>query len=593
QNILKVKTFKINYTYNYIDYKFGIRLTRRYDGGSSATGNEDTAMVVNNLGFGTSITFGCTYEGINTGDGAKFTIDGYSIAGIKQSSTDRFTFEDIKLWEQVALNKYSENSNEIEVVLVLRPKITLNNYTTYTQADGYVYERTYNGENQGLVILGARIDVVIGGDFEAIVQYSFDNGLNFVDEKPINVGSYQVKIIAKIISDNSQVTNVIFEEKVVYVVTPAQLAISLKTYNLNNPITKTYDGTNNLSSKIIADDIGFNGLFDRDKDNVYVDATRLRAQFEDVLVNTASNLYDITVLDIYLIDASNNLITNYTIASGQNVIFTNIGKINPKALTITGFIAKNKVYDGTNAVTADISGISYIGKLATDSTQVLDENLKFYLKDYTIGEDREVFIDWTNALVGADSTNYSITFDRTFIDVHPYEITYDLKDYGTFKVVDVDRLGLIPIGSRILARAFDKGTDDYRTIYTTIEPQIAQGEKLKSCLEIIMQVNSINIQLPEGLYVYIPKINKITKVIQVPEEKVSETLEYSQQTEYTIIKVAQGEALIGVIVHTTYLPLWAIILIVIGGIILVGILVIIFIIIRRRTKRKYSVYDRI
>ena len=590
-NIIKVKTFKIAYTYNYIDYQFGIRLIRQY-GGSTLTGSEDEALIDENVGFGSEMLFSCTYEGLNSGDGGKFKINGFTVAGIKQSE-ERFRFNSIDLWEQVALDKYSQNSSDIAVVLVLQPKITLSNYTRFNDENGYIYERSYNGQKQGLTNSGASMDVVVGGDFETIIQYSYDNGLSYLDTKPIDAGEYSVKIIAKISSESAQITDVVFDEKVTYIIMPATLTISLKTYSAKNPVTKPYDGNNTLGSKAIIDDMEFGGIYSRDKNNIFVDASKLRVQFSGVLVNSALELYDIDVFDVYLIDSANNLITNYKLDSGQNTTFKRIGKINPKELKITGFVPNNKVYDGTNEVIANLEGITYIGKLSTDSTKILTENLKFYVEDYSIGERREVFIDYSNALVGADSTNYTITYDKTYINIHPYELTYYLKDCGTFKIVDKDNLCVIPIGANMFARTHDRGSSEYRSIYSLVETHVSQGEKLKEIYEVIIQVGSVNQLVPEGAYVYLPKAKKVTKVVQVPDEQDSQNLDILPQEKFVVVRVGEGEALFGVVVRTTYLPLWAIILIVIASALVILVIVMTFIIIRRKTKGKYKSYDRI
>lgn len=592
KNVLKVKTFNITYTYNYIDYKFGIRLIRQYSG-STATGKEDKEMLIKTVGYGTQIMFRYDYVGMNSGDGEKFRVDGFSVDGIKQNVTDKFVFEDINLWNQIVLNKYRQNSQQITVVLLLKPKITLHNYTSYSESEGYLYENTYIGETQGLRVSGSSPDIMVGGDFETIIHYSFDGGMSYIDQKPIDVGEYHVRIVAKITSENAQVTEVMFEEKVKYSIIQASLTISLRTYDSSNPVTKVYDGTNNLSSKTIANDMVFNGLYARDVNNVFVDISRLRVQFSDISVNKMTALYDVNVFDIYLLDNSGNSIKNYRIPSGQNLIFSRIGKINPKELTITGFVAKNKVYDDTNEVVANVEGITYLGKLSSDSTQILTENLKFYVEDYSIGYNKEVFIDWSTALVGADSINYSIIYTQSFIDIYPYEISYYLKDYGTFKVVDVDRLCLIPIESRMFARAFDKGTNDYRLAYGSIEPQIGEGEKLKACYEIVIQVGSVNLSVPEGLYIYLPKPGKVVKVLQLPDEDNTVKLELSKQEDFSVVKVVKGDALFGVVARTTYLPLWSIILIIAGALLLIGGFVAIFILFRRKAKNKYSAYNKI
>ena len=590
KNVLKVKTFNIAYTYNYIDYKFGIRLVRQY-GGSTATGNEDAVMEVKDLGFGTEVTFTYNYQGMSTGDGSKFKVDGFTIAGIEQEVTDRFKFNNIELWKQVALKSYIEKLNPISVVLVLKPKITLNNYSTYNQQQGYVYQYTYIGTNQGLLASGDNADVVVGGDFEILIQYSYNAGNSYVDERPIDVGEYPVKIIAKITSESAQVTNIVFEEKVTCTIIQASISVSLKTYNSNNPIVKTY-GESMDCSELIRNDIVLDGLFERDRGNITLDR-RLTALFSDIFVNTISSLSDVNVSNIYLLDKDNKLSKNYKLSSGSTLIFKNIGKINPAKLSISGFVVKNKIYDGTNQVNVDIESIKYSGIYPGDSVQVVTQNLKFEVQDCSIGYQRQVFINYSNALIGSERGNYEITYEPIYIDIFPSELSYTVDGYGTFKVVDRDLLGIIPINSKLLVRVYEKGSASYNQIYSGIEKHVDKGEKLKICYEVILQLDGINQLIPQGLYVYAPKVNKTTKVLQVPGDTSSQNLQFAQNDGYTIIKVTKGEALIGVVVRTTYLPLWLIVVIVLLSATGVGIIVTLFIIIRRKTKRKYSSYDKI
>ena len=594
-NILKVRTYEINYTYNYIDYKFGIKLIR-----ADATGSEfmppknDQAITMTDVGFGTDWSFSYDYDGISSGDGAKFNVDGFTIDGIKQDAKSKFTLKDISLWEQLARNKYYSDNNKIAVVLVLKPKITLKNYTS--DKDGYLYETQYNGEVQGLTTAVENADVVVGGDFEIIIHYSYDNGVSFVDVKPINVGDYPVRIIAKITSTSGktpQETRVQFEEDVTYRITKAPLTLVLNTYNSTNPIIKTYGELDSDYLHQIIDDIGFNGLCARDLNNINIDKSQATIEFSTRNVNKLENLADITLRNIVLKDNENKEILNYKISSGQSVIFSRIGKIDPKKLTIQGFVVNNKIYDGTDTVVANVEGIRYVGKLPSDSTQILTENLRFYLADYEIGENKEVLIDWSQALTGADRENYEVVYDKTYINIHPKELSYTLQGVGTFKVVDLGVKPLIPIGSKIIVREHERGSSEYKSIYGLVGTDIKRNEKLKACYEVVLQVGSMNLTIPEGLYVYIPKINKVTQVVQVFKEGETQSLEPKGQDNYIVVKVTEGDAKFAVITNTTYLPLWAIILIVVASAVFIGVMVLIFIIVRRRTKNKYKAYDRI
>ena len=70
-------------------------------------------------------------------------------------------------------------------------------------------------------------------------------------------------------------------------------------------------------------------------------------------------------------------------------------------------------------------------------------------------------------------------------------------------------------------------------------------------------------------------------------------LDYVSQEKHTAIKIETGEGMFSVLVNTTYIPLWAIVLIVAAALLLLLIIVIIVILIRRKAKKKYSAYDKI
>ena len=108
-----------------------------------------------------------------------------------------------------------------------------------------------------------------------------------------------------------------------------------------------------------------------------------------------------------------------------------------------------------------------------------------------------------------------------------------------------------------------------------------------------MQVGAVNQLLPEGVYIYIPKVNKVTNVIQIPTGGETASLDYASQDDYIVIKMQQGEALVALVVHKTYLPLWLIITIIGASVAFVSVMVSIFVAVRRKTKQKYSRYDKI
>lgn len=72
----------------------------------------------------------------------------------------------------------------------------------------------------------------------------------------------------------------------------------------------------------------------------------------------------------FIIDETTpQIMKNYVIAAEGNQTELK-GKITPKPVTVSGIKAKDKTYDGTDAVTLDLSGIAFDGKLEGDSLKV-------------------------------------------------------------------------------------------------------------------------------------------------------------------------------------------------------------------------------
>lgn len=599
-NLLQTKTFDVTYSYNYIDYGFGVYLSTSYGDGSSNTSVvKDVALSNNNLKYGTQITFGWG----SLSNLSNFNIVGFDIAGIKCESENAYTLNnDEGLWDDIVLIMHAQGSRLFNVVLQIEPKIVMDNYTKHDQ-DGYLYQRVYKGSEQGLKIAGDNRDVVVGGDFEIVVQYSTD-GINYVSTQPLNVGIYSVKIIAKIAKTTSQGPQeklVEFSERVTYQITPANVKVKFGTYSKTNPIKKTYNGNTDLDDLFtqICNDLIFVDDNETTINGIFVDRSKINAKMSGATVNSLANLYAVNVSNISMLDSSGKSITNYVLGSGSNISFTGIGLVEPAELKISGFVVKDKVSDGTNNVDVNVKNIKYIGKVEGDSSEIITENLRFYHQEITAEEAKygvkkiQVFIDSSTALTGADSGNYVVIYDKKYIDIYPREIVCNIENFGTFKVVDQDNLCIIPIGARLYARAHENGSDGYRLAYSVVEAYMEQGNKMHIAYELLVQVGTVTQSIPEGAYVYLPKVKKVTQVIQMPSSQESESLEIQLNEEYTVVKVLEGEAFFGVIVKTTYLPIWAIILIVVGSITIVGILVTVFVIIRRKTKQKYSKYDRI
>src|SRR5207237_601887 len=135
-------------------------------------------------------------------------------------------------------------------------------------------------------------------------------------------------------------------------ITPATV-----TASLTGLVEKTYDGTTAatltpanylLSGVVSGDDVSLNnptaGTYDT-KD-----------------VGTGKTV-TVTGLAIAGADATNYVLASDTVAGA-------VGQIDAAALTVTGVVANNKVYDGTTGATLDLTGANLVGVIGTDVVSV-------------------------------------------------------------------------------------------------------------------------------------------------------------------------------------------------------------------------------
>ncbi|MES1981689.1 MAG: YDG domain-containing protein [Pseudomonadota bacterium] len=92
--------------------------------------------------------------------------------------------------------------------------------------------------------------------------------------------------------------------------------------------------------------------------------------------------------------------SNYTLTQPTGLA----ANIKPKALTISGITASNKVYDGTTAATVSTAGATYAGLVAGDMLKVSATGV---FTDKNVGTGKTVLL--TSTYAGVDVGNYSIT----------------------------------------------------------------------------------------------------------------------------------------------------------------------------------------
>ena len=577
-NVFKVKQYNVLYTYNLKSKECGVELMVRNNGAISSPGaDNDYVQTVN---YGSQMTFTVNSSTISL-ISDKFEVLGFKLNGVLDENDKRTTYllNNMDMWKEIARERYSISSTQIKIELTLSPKITLKNTDLN---DPFKYTRTYNSQSQSLIV---GTDVIVAEAFKLTIEY-YDSTGDKVN--PVNVDVYDVRIFA----DDGDGQLLSFGRTVTLVIIPAKVTLNT-IYSSTNPLTKVYDGSTIVNKEALINGLILDGVYEKDKNIIVIDQGQIKANYSDSRVSKTERRH-ITIKDVYIIDkTTNSAPRNYKLENGEtSFIMRESGHISARPLVITGFKIGDKVYDGTSEVKVDVSNITFNGLVPTDSASIEPQNLRFYCETFTIGYDREVKLDYSNALTGSDSLNYNISYSPSYIDIYPYELALNINGYGEFKLVDYDKKCLIPIEAKLKVNVYDTDSVQYRELYSVVEQAMEAKEKFRVVYEVSMQTGVITKDLPEGLYLYMPSVSKLSKVILTNGE-TAEAVKHSVQDGVVIIKTGGSSAMICVISETIYLPLWQILLIVLAVGIIIAVLILIFIIIRRKKKNKYSVNDRI
>ncbi len=595
-NYVKLRTYNIDYSYNLISFskqfRFGVKLSvgNATNGTFATTGTTDDGEDLKYTGeamFNSNMTF--SYDKGSLGN--KFVITGFKVCGKDYEydiveGVSMLILDEQDVWNSLALDRFLNNSNVIQIVLMLTPKIELNNADSEKP---YIYNNTYNAREQGLVV-GRDIIVVEG--FTLTIKY------NDSEDLPINAGNYKV-LITVTISGGAGSTSINFDEDITYIINPAKITITI-----SEPLVKVYDGTNTIGDKqILVSKLKFNGICEDDQ--LTVDVNKLTASYAD---NEASDeLIAISINNLILLEKTEMIPSaNYVISNGKDIVLDRAGKITHRELFI-GFIAGDKVFDNTDVVHVNTIDILVQNKVDRDSVDINVGALKFYLDNFSVGFAREVKLDLDagDILTGDDSENYIIKYGskgtyeggkykNVYIDIYPNEISYTVKDYGTFKIVDADKKCLIPINANMVVKVYENGSEEFQYMYSKVQLEMDKNEKMKYCYKVALVVGGVEQMMKPGLQIYLPKAKKTTQLHQQTSDNENiQEVKFASNNDCIILKTEYGRCVFAVVVDTTFLPLWAIILIVAGSLLAVGGVVTIFIVVRVRAKRKYGSYDKI
>ena len=109
----------------------------------------------------------------------------------------------------------------------------------------------------------------------------------------------------------------------------------------------------------------------------------------------------------------------------------------------------------------------------------------------------------------------------------------------------------------------------YSSLYSEIESEVHKGEKLKYCYEIVLRIGGVNQQIPAGLHISLPKVSRTLRIYQFPTSTTFYKMDYTVEDSATTFVARRGDAVFSLVVKTTYLPLWLILVIIALSVIII------------------------
>jgi hypothetical protein len=184
-------------------------------------------------------------------------------------------------------------------------------------------------------------------------------------------------------------------------ITPAPVTVTGLTAD------KTYDGT--TAAPINSAAAALAGVFAGDA--VTLNATGAAGTFAS---KDAANGITVTVSGLTIGGAQ---VGDYALTQP-----TLTGNITPAKVTITGIIAKDKVYDSTTAATLDTAGAAFVGVLASDAVALNAASAIGVFASKDAGTGIAVTISGLK-LDGAQAADYAVTQPTTTANITPAKIT--------------------------------------------------------------------------------------------------------------------------------------------------------------------------
>lgn len=510
----------------------------------------------------------------------------------------------------------------VKMVLTVTPLITVNGYEI-SAGDVPPVTVPFKPDKNGLGIaqtIDSFVEAVPLVKNAIIIGYKDQNG--FTVNEPTNAGTYDVQLSFNSSEENYKWLNRInVSSKITFIIEKLDINVDYDVSKVEK-IKKQYNQKSDYSAGEIlnylrfTDNKGFvltytqiqenhskgisSFVLDGSKYRAFISRTEQGVQVETAQANEKA-YYNITLANLELVDYLFN--NNYNLVTSELSILECI-QITRKVINIGGVVANDKVYDGTTLATlSDESRISVYGICTGDDLTVNRDKILLQFVDSKIDDNKVVTVDASSALEGEQAGNYTIkTMSLIGRTIYPYELKAEVANIGNIIVrndvglTDPTKANLIPLNATLSIKLIEPDSAGYAEIYPSISKFLSRTKVFAVGFRLSFEnEDGTSSKLSKELSFAVPTIENLKSVICLDGTFATE-VEFEEKDGVIYLNLANLESGVRDILLTekrALLPLWAIILIVVGGVAVIGGGVTAFILVRRKKMRNYSVNDKI
>ena len=502
-----------------------------------------------------------------------------------------------------------------KVVFKIQPIISYNGGPHYTKE--FVWDETGSAVQQSLSKGALNSDEIqIAEEIADCLTVSYQaikNGV-LVDtplDYFINAGEYKVNLSFVSNGDYDWLEEVDIAEDVKLTVNPKKISLIYDSALVEqNRVSKVYNKSSSFDVSVVFkyfkytdgnyainyDSLGHNLRLD-DTISCYISKDGKNGKTSQANEELYYNLY---VFNLALQDTEFN--DNFILIN-NDIIINKYVKITRLEVELTGVKVNSKVFDNSDAAQlVSPEFITLSKKVEGDDVVISIQNMVVKFNSATVGRDKTVNIDASQALNGSDAGNYKIKpITIPGLTIYPYSISAKVDGIGTVSLVnkrgltEEEYIDLIPLNATLHIEPILADSVEYAHIYSKIAKYVNGASEFSIGYTVSMSVNGVKKEIDNHLYLSVPKVNNITGTYFLTGEQTGST-DYKHEDGKVFIDLEKVKSNINTIFVTqkrVYLQVWQIVIIVVMAVAVVAGVIIAFVMIRIRKAREYGVHDKI